>query len=74
MYHINDPIVTPARIHKAKARGARGRDGAARLARFVGLAEDANSWEIFCGCQRQRAAALAELDALAALPDPTEPA
>lgn len=51
MNHINDAIVTPARIQKAKRIGRPG--SVERLAAFV-CVESTDAWRVFEGCQLQR--------------------
>lgn len=55
MNHIDDAIVTPARIEKAKRIGRNG--SVERLAAFV-CVDSTDPWRVFEGCQMQRLQAL----------------
>jgi hypothetical protein len=55
MNHINDAIVTPAKIAKAARIDIRG---VRRLAAFV-CVDSVDAWRVFEGCQLQRVQALA---------------
>lgn len=51
MNHINDAIVNPDRIQKAKRIGRPG--SVERLAAFV-CVDSTDTWRVFEGCQQQR--------------------
>lgn len=55
MNHINDAIVTPERIAKAKRIGRPG--SVERLAAFV-CVNSTDPWRVFEGCQQQRLGAI----------------
>lgn len=55
MNHINEPLVTPARIAKASRIGRPG--SVERLAKFV-CVDSTDAWKVFEGCQQQRVQAL----------------
>lgn len=56
MNHINEPIVTPAKIQKARRINP---DGVLRLATFV-CVSGTDPWRVYEGCQQQRVMALAQ--------------
>jgi hypothetical protein len=53
-YIKGDPIITPHRLEKSRARAPEQR-GAERLAKWLGLPpDDRGNWAIFFACEAQR--------------------